>query len=144
MTTIKSLTLATGLVTSLILSSGVLADCHGGGKSGRHAERVVKELQLDEQQQALFTASHAQRAAGRQQNMQLREQLRTVVHADTFDSAAAEKIAEQMANTKRAEMVQHASAMNAFYRSLNTDQRAKLEQLEQQRKGNKKWDMQEE
>jgi Spy/CpxP family protein refolding chaperone len=41
-------------------------------------------------------------------------------------------------------MVQHASAMNAFYRSLNTDQRAKLEQLEQQRKGNKKWDMQEE
>ena len=53
----KALTIATGLAILLAITVPSLAQSQSGGKHGRYTETVIKKLNLDEQQQALLTAT---------------------------------------------------------------------------------------
>jgi Spy/CpxP family protein refolding chaperone len=105
----------------------------GPGRHGRYDQKIIQQLDLDEQQQALLKSSREQMRSQFQQMHGLRQQLKQIVHSDNYDSAAVEKLADELAAAMRSQVVEHSAKMNAFYQSLNQEQRAKLAELEQQR-----------
>ncbi len=130
---VKNLAIVTGFATLLAVTTASLAESHSGSKHGRYQEKIIEKLNLDEQQQALLNASREQMSAGLQQRQNLRQQIKAIVQSDNYDDAAIAKLADQLATVTRSETIAHSSAMHGFYQSLNTEQRAQLAEIEQQR-----------
>jgi Spy/CpxP family protein refolding chaperone len=130
---INRFTRIAGLTAILSFSPIALAGHHHGGMHGKYYENLTEELDLNEQQQQLLATSREQMMAEKQKKRQLRQQLKTIVHSDSYDAAAVEKIADQMATATREQIIQHGATMNEFYRSLNPEQRSTLQDMEQQR-----------
>ena len=133
MNIVKSLAIVTGFAAMLAMTSTSLAQSSGGSNHGRYQEKIIEKLNLDENQQALLNTSREQMRAGLQKRQNLRQQIKAIVQSDDYDNAAVATLADQLAAVTRSETIAHSSAMHEFYQSLNTEQRAQLAQIEQQR-----------
>jgi Spy/CpxP family protein refolding chaperone len=142
MTLVKSIAIITGFTTLLALTPVSLAQNNAGVKHGRYQEKIIAKLNLNEHQQGLLSASREQMRAGLQQRKSLRREIKAIVQSDSYDDAAIAKLADQLAAITRSETIAHSSAMHEFYQSLNTEQRAQLAQIEQQRAAKRKQLMQ--
>jgi Spy/CpxP family protein refolding chaperone len=129
----KTFTRIAGLAVILTFSPAVLAGHHHGGMHGEYYENLTVKLDLNAQQQQLLATSREQMMAEKQKKRQLRQQLKSLVHSDSYDAAAVELIADQIAAATREQIIQHGATMNEFYRSLNPEQRSTLQDIEQQR-----------
>jgi Spy/CpxP family protein refolding chaperone len=94
---VKTLAIITGFATLLAVTTASLAESNSGSKHGRYQEKIIKKLNLDEQQQALLNASREQMSAGLQQRQNLRQQIKAIVQSDNYDDAAIAKLADQRA-----------------------------------------------
>lgn len=135
---IAAISQAICLAAIVSLSPTALAGHHHGGMQGKYHANLTEKLGLNEQQQQLLAANRQQMMAEKQKKQQLRQQLKNLVHSDSYDAAAVAKIADQMAAATREQIVQHGATMNEFYRSLNPQQRNTLQAMEQQRAEKKK------
>jgi periplasmic protein CpxP/Spy len=94
---------------------------------------MATALDLTDAQVAQIKDIHS---AGREQMKQshtqirtLHQQLHAIVTADAFDEAKAQALIAQIQQIESARMLEHAREMNATYKVLNAQQKAKFEKL---------------
>lgn len=122
---------AASLATLLGLSGASIAEQSHGQEHSRMQQRMTAQLNLDEQQQALL--GQISQGTQKKQLRELRGQLKVLVQADKYDSAAVDRLAQQIANITRSEIVQQSAARHTFYQSLSTEQRAQVAKFNDQK-----------
>jgi protein CpxP len=94
---------------------------------------MATALDLSDAQVAQIRQIHAngreEMKQSRTQMKSLHEQLHAVVAADTFDEGKAQAIIAQIQQLESSRMLEHAREMNATYKVLNPQQKAKFEKL---------------
>lgn len=86
----------------------------------------IKQIQSDQ---------HTNMQSSHQQLHSLHQQLQAVVASDNFDEAKAQSIIAQVQQLQSAQMLAHAKEMNAIYKVLNPQQKAKAVKLFSQMHG---------
>lgn len=77
----------------------------------------------------IHSAGREQMKESRTQMRTLHEQLHAVVTSDNFDEAKAQAVIAQIQEVQSARMLERAREMNATYKVLNPQQKAKFEKL---------------
>ena len=121
-------------VTALSLMAMVGAANAQQGKHGEHQlEFMTTALDLTDAQVAqikqIRSQSHASMKADHQQMRDLHQQLQAVVTSDNFDEGKAQAVIAQIQQAESARMLERAREMNAIYKVLNPQQKAKAVKL---------------
>jgi len=126
-----------GLILASLLASSALANQgfpHGGGKGRDH---FWSALQLSDDQRAqiknIFANSRESIRPLHQQLEEKRTALREVMAASPFDEERVRSLAQELSSAQTEMIVQRARLMNEALGVLTSEQRAKLEELRQQR-----------
>lgn len=132
------------LVTAGLFTAAVNAGAHGseygnwrgGCRGAQHMEeRMIKNLDLNEEQQVLLRAQRdARTMAGENPRHRVHEQLHGLITADNFDEQQLEELATNMAEKMKATMVNRAKAMRELYVTLSDEQKQKLAQMHKKRR----------
>jgi periplasmic protein CpxP/Spy len=134
----KSLALSALLLAGLLASSRAEAQPGPGFRGGFHGGRLFETLQLtDEQKSAIDGLFAANRESARSQLQRFQEQrqlLRNAAQARPFDEAAVRFQAQELASLQAEMMVQRIAVMNQVSTVLTAEQKAKLQQLREERK----------
>lgn len=83
----------------------------------------------------IHSAGREQMQPSHAQLKTLHQQLHALVTSDTFDEAKAQSLIAQIQQVQSAQMLEHAREMNATYKVLNPQQKAKFEKLSLQMHG---------
>jgi Spy/CpxP family protein refolding chaperone len=134
----KPFALSALLLAGLLASSRAEAQPGPGFRSGFHGGRLFETLQLTDGQKAtideLFAANRENARSLRPRFQEQRQLLRNAAQAQPFDEAAVRFQAQELANLQAEMMVQRIALMNQVSSVLTTDQKAKLEELREERK----------
>jgi protein CpxP len=134
MTIGKSLALSALIIAGLLASSRAEAQPGPGFRGGR----LFETLQLSDEQKAtidgLFAANRENAHALFQRLQEQRQFLRNAAQTQPFDEAAVRFQAQELAKLQAEMMVQRAAVMNQISGILTADQKAKLQDLREQRK----------
>lgn len=84
--------------------------------------QVAQIKQIRGDQHAKMQATHAQMKS-------IHEQMQAAIAADSFDEAKVQALIAQQQQIQAAEMLEHAREMNAIYKVLNPQQKAKAVKL---------------
>ncbi len=105
---------------------------------GFHGVRLFENLQLTNEQKStidgLFAANRENARSLRQRFQEQRQLLRNAAQTQPFDEAAVRFQAQELAKLQSEMMVQRAAVMNQISGILTTEQKAKLQDLREQRK----------
>ena len=118
---------------------------HGGGKM---MGRMIKKLELTDAQQAQVKsfkeAQNAQRDALRTQKKSIRDEMQALDETSADYESQVAVIADKKANIDRQSFIQRSAAQQQFESILTVEQRAKLKEMKENRKGKGKrggkWD----
>lgn len=80
--------------------------------------QVAQIKQIRSEQRARMQSSHEQMKS-------IHEQLKTLITADTFDEGKVQAVIAQQQQMQATQMLEHAREMNAIYKVLNPQQKAK-------------------
>ncbi len=134
----KSIALSALLFAGLLASSHAEAQPGPGFRGGFHGPRMFETLQLTDGQKTtidgLFAANRENARALFQRLQEQRQLLRTAAQAQPFDEAGVRFQAQELAKLQAEMMVQRIAVMKQVSSVLNVDQRAKLQELREQRK----------
>ena len=134
----KSLALSALLLAGLLASSRVEAQPGPGFRGGFHGPRMFETLQLTDGQKTtidgLFAANRENARALFQRLQEQRQLLRNAAQAQAFDEAAVRFQAQELAKLQAEMMVQRATLMSQVSSVLTADQKARLQQLREERK----------
>jgi Spy/CpxP family protein refolding chaperone len=134
----KSLALSALLLAGLLASSRAGAQPGSGFRGGFHGGRLFETLQLTNEQKAaidgLFAANQDNARSLHQRLQEQRQLLRNASQAQPFDEATVRFQAQELANLQAEMMVQRIAVMNQISSFLTADQKAKLQELREQRK----------
>jgi Spy/CpxP family protein refolding chaperone len=134
----KSLVLSALLLAGLLASSRAEAQPGPGFRGGFHGGRLFETLQLTNEQKAaidgLFAANQDNARSLHQRLQEQRQLLRNAAQAQPFDEATVRFQAQELANLQAEMMVQRIAVMNQISSFLTADQKAKLQELREQRK----------
>jgi protein CpxP len=134
----KSLALSALLLAGLLASSRAEAQPGPGIRGGFHGGRLFETLQLTNEQKAaidgLFAANRDNARSLHQRLQEQRQLLRNAAQAQPFDEAAVRFQAQELANLQAEMMVQRIAVTNQISSVLTADQKAKLQELREQRK----------
>jgi Spy/CpxP family protein refolding chaperone len=84
--------------------------------------QVAQIKQIRSGQKSQMQANHAQMKG-------LHEQLQALIASDNFDEAKAQSVIAQVQQLQASQMLEHAREMNAIYKVLNPQQKAKAVKL---------------
>jgi Spy/CpxP family protein refolding chaperone len=130
----KPFALSTLVLAGLLASSR--ADAQPG--PGFHGGRLFETLQLTNEQRAaideLFAAKRENARSLHQRFQEQRELLRNAAQAQPFDEATVRFQAQELANLHAEMMVRRAALMSQVSSVLTSEQKAKLQELREQRK----------
>ncbi len=119
-------------VLALAMTTGI-ANAQEPPKHANHLEFMATALDLTEAQVAQIKQIQGERkAAGQadhQQMKALHEQFQALVTSDNFDEAKASGLISQIQQHEAARMLEHAKEMNAIYKILTPQQKAKAVKL---------------
>jgi len=132
----KAVTLSALIIVGLLATAA--AD-PGPGRFGRfHGDRMLEALQLSDEQKATIDGWFAaNRESARSLHESMREQrqlLRDAAQTQPFDEAAVRFQAQELAKLQAEMIVQRAAVRNQVSSVLTAEQKAKLEELKEQRK----------
>jgi Spy/CpxP family protein refolding chaperone len=134
----KSLALSALIIAGLLASSRGEAQPGSGFRGGIHGGRMFETLQLSDGQKAtingLFAANRENARALHRRLQEHRQLLRNAAQAQPFDEATVRFQAQELANLQAEMMVQRIVVMNQVSSVLTADQKAKLQELREQRK----------
>ena len=134
----KSLALSALLLAGLLASSRAGAQPGSGFRGGFHGGRLFETLQLTNEQKAaidgLFAANQDNARSLHQRLQEQRQLLRNAAQAQPFDEAAVRFQAQELAKLQAEMMVQRIAVTNQISSFLTADQKAKLQELREQRK----------
>jgi protein CpxP len=134
----KSLALSILFLAVLLTSPRAEAQPGPGFRGGFHGGRMFETLQLSDGQKAtideLFAANRENARSLRPRFQEQRQLLRNAAQAQPFDEAAVRFQAQELANLQAEMMVQRIALMNQVSSVLTADQKAKLEELREERK----------
>ena len=134
----KSLALSVLVLAGLLASSRAEAQPGPGFCGGFHGGRLFETLQLTNEQKAaidgLFAANQDNARSLHQRLQEQRQLLRNAAQAQPFDEAAVRFQAQELANLQAEMMVQRIAVMNQISSVLTADQKARLQQLREERK----------
>jgi protein CpxP len=134
----KSLALSALLLAGLLASSRAEAQPGPGIRGGFHGGRMFETLQLSDGQKAtingLFAANRENARSLHQRLQEQRQLLRNAAQAQPFDEAAVRFQAQELANLQAEMMVQRIAVTNQISSVLTAEQKAKLQELREQRK----------
>lgn len=126
------------IATSALLVATLVgpAAAQDAPKHRDHMAFMATALDLTDAQVAQIKQIHS---AGREQMHQshqqlkaLHQQLHALVASDNFDEAKAQTLISQIQQIQSTQMLEHAREMNATYKVLNPQQKAKFEKLSAQ------------
>lgn len=134
----KSLALSALIIAGLLIGSRAQSQTGPGHPRGFHGVRLFDTLQLTNEQKStidgLFAANRENARSLRQRFQEQRHLLRNAAQTQPFDEAAVRFQAQELANLQSEMMVQRAAVMNQISGILTTEQKAKLQDLREQRK----------
>ena len=134
----KSLALSALFLAGLLASSPAQAQPGPGRPGGFHGGRLIDALQLTDGQKAaidgLFAANRENARALFQRMQEQRQLMRNAAQTQPFDEAAVRFQAQELAKLQAEMMVRRAALMNQVSSVLTADQKAKLQQLREERK----------
>jgi protein CpxP len=134
----KSLALSALIIAGLLTSSRAQSQTGPGHPRGFHGARLFDTLQLTNEQKStidgLFAANRENARSLRQRFQEQRQLLRNAAQTQPFDEAAVRFQAQELAKLQSEMMVQRAAVMNQISGILTTEQKAKLQDLREQRK----------
>jgi protein CpxP len=134
----KLLALSALLLAGLLASSRAGAQPGPGFRGGFHGGRLLETLQLTNEQRAaidgLFAANRDNARSLHQRLQEQRQLLRNAAQAQPFDEAAVRFQAQELAKLQAEMMVQRIAVTNQISSFLTADQKAKLQELREQRK----------
>ncbi len=134
----KSLALSALFLAGLLASSPAQAQPDPGRPGGFHGGRLIDNLQLTDGQKAaidgLFAANRENARALFQRMREQRQLMRNAAQTQPFDEAAVRFQAQELAKLQAEMMVRRAALMNQVSSVLTADQKAKLQELRQERK----------
>jgi len=125
---------------SALLLAGLLASSRAEAQPGPgfHGGRLFETLQLSDGQKAtideLFAANRENARSLHQRLQEQRQLLSNAAQAQPFDEAAVRFQAQELANLQAEMMVRRAALMSQVSSVLTADQKAKLEELREERK----------
>jgi protein CpxP len=130
------------LALSALIIAGLLATAAAhpgpGRHGGFHGARMFEALQLSDGQKTtidgLFAADRENLRALHQRMREQHQLLRDAAQTQPFDEAAVRFQAQELAKLQAEMMVQRAALMNQVSSVLTADQKAKLQELREQRK----------
>lgn len=93
---------------------------------------LAAQLNLSDQQLQLLKATRVARHDSGSDVRELQQQLQQLVHSDQYSDADAEALIQQITETMATDMLTRAAAENAFYMSLDDEQKAQLVELSTQ------------
>lgn len=117
-------------VSALLVATMVgTATAQAPGKGGRDMDFMATALDLTDAQVAQIKQIRGdQRAKMQAQHAQMKsihEQLQALITADTFDEGKVQAVIAQQQQLQATQMLEHAREMNAIYKVLNPQQKAK-------------------
>ncbi|MBI2368585.1 MAG: Spy/CpxP family protein refolding chaperone [Deltaproteobacteria bacterium] len=134
----KSLALSALIIVGLLTGARAQSQTGPGHPRGFHGTRLFENLQLTNEQKAtidgLFAANRENALSLRQRVQEQRQLLRNAAQTQPFDEAAVRFQAQELAKLQSEMMVQRAAVMNQISGILTTEQKAKLQDLREQRK----------
>jgi len=134
----KSLALSALIIAGLLTSSRGEAQPGPGFRRAFHGARMLETLQLTDEQKStideLFTANRENARSLHQRLREQRQLLRNTAQAQPFDEATVRFQAQELANLEAEMMVQRIAVMNQVSSVLTADQKARLQQLREERK----------
>jgi len=134
----KSLALSALIIAGLLTGSRAQSQTGPGHPRGFHGVRLFENLQLTNEQKStidgLFAANRENARSLRQRFQEQRQLLRNAAQNQPFDEAAVRFQAQELAKLQSEMMVQRAAVMNQISGILTTEQKAKLQDLREQRK----------
>ncbi len=134
----KSLALSALIIAGLLTGSRAQSQTGPGHPRGFHGVRLFENLQLTNEQKStidgLFAANRENARSLRQRFQEQRQLLRNAAQTQPFDEAAVRFQAQELAKLQSEMMVQRAAVMNQISGILTTEQKAKLQDLREQRK----------
>ena len=134
----KSLALSALFLAGLLASSPAKAQPGPGHPGMFPGPRLFDALQLTDGQKAaidgFFTANRENARAQFQRMQEQRQLMRNAAQTQPFDEAAVRFQAQELAKLQAEMMVRRAALMNQVSRVLTADQKAKLQELREQRK----------
>jgi Spy/CpxP family protein refolding chaperone len=130
----KSLKLALGVFGLLAATMIGTAVAQQPGKKGDHGMNfMATALDLTDAQvtqiKQIRSGQHTQMQATHSQMKGLHEQLQALITSDTFDEAKVQAAIAQVQQLQASQMLEHAREMNAIYKVLNPQQKAKAVKL---------------
>jgi Spy/CpxP family protein refolding chaperone len=136
----ENMKIAKPFALSALLLAGLLASSRAEAQLGPgfHGGRMFETLQLSDGQKAaingLFAANRENARALHQRLQEHRQLLRNAAQAQPFDEATVRFQAQELANLQAEMMVQRIAVMNQVSSVLTADQKARLQQLREERK----------
>ena len=134
----KSLALSALIIVGLLTGARAQSQTGPGHPRGFHGVRLFENLQLTNEQKStidgLFAANRENARSLRQRFQEQRQLLRNAAQTQPFDEAAVRFQAQELAKLQSEMMVQRAAVMNQISGILTTEQKAKLQDLREQRK----------
>lgn len=128
----KTRTIVASIVaTTVVIASGsALAWRHGGPSSERMIERVSKQLELDQSQQAALTVLIGEiretRDLMRGDADDLRASIGSMISSDTFDQGTALSMIEQRTSALQTQAPELVSSAATFIDGLDSEQKADI------------------
>jgi len=134
----KSLALSALIIAGMLSGSRAEAQPGPGFRGGIHGGRIFETLQLTNEQKttidSLFAANRENARSLHQRLQEQRQLLRNAAQTQPFDEAAVRFQAQELAKLQAEMMVQRAAVMNQISGILTAEQKAKLQDLREQRK----------
>lgn len=134
----KSIALSALLFAGILASSRVEAQPGPGFRRAFQGARMLETLQLTDEQKStidgLFAANRDNSRSLHQRLQEQRQLLSNAAQAQPFDEAAVRFQAQELANLQAEMMVQRIAVMNQVSSVLTAEQKAKLQELREQRK----------
>ena len=134
----KSLALSALILAGLLANSPAKAQPGPGHPGMFPGPRLFDALQLTDRQKAtideLFAANRENARSLHQRLQEQHQLLRNAAQAQPFDEAAVRFQAQELANLQAEMMVRRAALMNQVASVLTAEQKAKLQELREERK----------
>jgi periplasmic protein CpxP/Spy len=109
------------------------ASAQGPGRHDHGLQFMATALDLTDAQVAQIKQirgdQHAKMQATHTQMKSIHEQMQALITADTFDEAKVQALIAQQQQIQATQMLEHAREMNAIYKVLNPQQKAKAVKL---------------
>jgi len=115
---------------------GKYCDKHGK-KSGDRMERMIKHLELSDEQatqvRSIRDSYQPKMQALREKMQENRKQLREEMHAETIDQEKVKKLADKMGDLKADKIILRAEKRNKIHNVLTNEQREKMKEMKERR-----------